>query len=126
MTTKPHHQLGFTLIEVMAALAIFALAAIAGISSSSGHLNDLSYMQEKTLARYAASNAVARMSLEYPPRDNSNGTEIIADQSFNWTVEVSDTPNEGIYYVTVRVAPADDPEQRPLHQISVYQGPIRE
>ncbi|HET8817065.1 MAG TPA: type II secretion system minor pseudopilin GspI [Pseudidiomarina sp.] len=125
MQTNLHHR-GFTLIEVMAALAIFAMAAIAGISSSSGHLNDLSYMQEKTLARYAASNALARLSLAYPPRDNANGVEVIANQTFNWVADVSDTPTEGIFYVTVRVSPADDPEQRPLHQISVYQGPIQE
>ncbi|MEC8925051.1 MAG: prepilin-type N-terminal cleavage/methylation domain-containing protein, partial [Pseudomonadota bacterium] len=33
---------GFTLIEVMVAIAIFAMAALAAVSAASGHLNSLS------------------------------------------------------------------------------------
>ncbi len=94
---------GFTLVEVMIALGIFALAAIAAVMASSQHLNNLNYMQDKTFARYAAANALARMSLELPPEAGRTGSEYIANQNWPWRADVVKTTTENVVMVSVHV-----------------------
>ena len=43
---------GFTLLEVLVALAIFATAAIATIRSVSQHINTLNFLEEKNFCGY--------------------------------------------------------------------------
>lgn len=94
---------GFTLVEVMFALGIFALAALAAVAATSQHLNNLNYMQDKSLAQYAGANALARISLEYPPENNDTGTETVGGKQWHWRAEVLETQTEDVFYVTVRV-----------------------
>lgn len=101
-------QHGFTLIEVMAALAIFAMAALAGVAAATNHLNDLSYMQERTLARYAASNALARLSLQEEPQKLTEGVETVGDQQWHWRATFTETVTEAVLYVEVTVRPSAD------------------
>ena len=126
------HLRGFTLVEVMIALSIFALAATAAVVASSQHLSNLSYMQEKTMARLAASNALARMTLTYPPENGDSGSELIADQYWPWRASVSKTATAGVYQVVVSVyeprqessvisGPSAD--ARELHQLARFLGP---
>ena len=54
---------GFTLLEVLVALAIFATAAIATVRSVTQHLNTLNFLEEKTFAAMVADNQMARVIL---------------------------------------------------------------
>ncbi|WP_246013873.1 type II secretion system minor pseudopilin GspI [Pseudidiomarina gelatinasegens] len=118
---------GFTLVEVMFALGIFALAALAAVASTSQHLHNLNYMQDKSLAQYAASNALARISLNYPPKNNAKGTEIVGDKEWHWRSEVLETQTNDVFYVTVRVyeqAPvSDSSDSGSMVTLSRYLGP---
>lgn len=96
-------QHGFTLVEVMFALGIFALAALAAVAATSQHLNDLNYMQDKSMAQYAAANAMARVSLDYPPENGTTGVEMVGSREWFWRTEVLKTQTEDVFYVTVRV-----------------------
>ncbi|MDN7124449.1 type II secretion system minor pseudopilin GspI [Pseudidiomarina terrestris] len=97
---------GFTLIEVMAALAIFAMAALAGVAAATSHLNDLAYMQERTLARYAASNALARLSLREEPQKLTQGAETVGDRQWHWRATFTETVTGDVLYVEVTVRPS--------------------
>ncbi len=96
-------QHGFTLVEVMFALGIFALAALAAVAATSQHLNDLNYMQDKSMAQYAAANAMARVSLDYPPENGATGVEMVGSREWFWRSEVLKTQTADVFYVTVRV-----------------------
>ncbi|MFL9212451.1 type II secretion system minor pseudopilin GspI [Escherichia coli] len=50
---------GFTLLEVMLALAIFALAATAVLQIASGALSNQQILEEKTVAGWVAENQTA-------------------------------------------------------------------
>ena len=50
---------GFTLLEVMLALAIFALAATAVLQIASGALSNQQVLEEKTVAGWVAENQTA-------------------------------------------------------------------
>lgn len=94
---------GFTLVEVMFALGIFALAALAAVAATSQHLHNLNYMQDKSMAQYAAANALARVSLRYPPENNDTGSEVVGGKQWYWRSQVLETQTEDVFYVTVRV-----------------------
>lgn len=54
---------GFTLLEVMLALAIFALAATAVLQIASGALSNQQILEEKTVAGWVAENQTALLYL---------------------------------------------------------------
>jgi general secretion pathway protein I len=118
---------GFTLVEVMFALGIFALAALAAVAATSQHLNNLNYMQDKSLAQYAGANAMARVSLAYPPENGATGVEMVGSREWFWRSEVLKTQTEDVFYVTVRVFKAQpqsaDNNDGALVVLSRYLGP---
>ncbi|WP_404408643.1 type II secretion system minor pseudopilin GspI [Pseudidiomarina marina] len=118
---------GFTLVEVMFALGIFALAALAAVAATSQHLNDLNYMQDKSMAQYAAANAMARVSLDYPPENGASGAEVVGSRQWFWRSEVLKTQTEDVFYVTVRVfaeqPSSSDSNEGALVVLSRYLGP---
>lgn len=59
---------GFTLLEVMLALAIFALAATAVLQIASGALSNQQILEEKTVAGWVAENQTDRAALPDDPR----------------------------------------------------------
>lgn len=120
-TTGYMRYKGFTLVEVMAALAIFALAALAAVYASSNHLANLNYMQDKTLARYVASNVLAEQSLQYPPKDNTTGSELFADVQWHWHLDVTETATDDVLMMVVQVRL--EPGGQILHQVGRYIGP---
>lgn len=60
---------GFTLIEVLVALAIFAVAVASLSGAMQNNVKNASYLQEKTLAHWIASNKMVELSAMggYPP-----------------------------------------------------------
>ncbi|RUO56284.1 type II secretion system minor pseudopilin GspI [Pseudidiomarina homiensis] len=103
---------GFTLVEVMAALAIFAMAALAGVAAATNHLNDLAYMEERTMARYAAANALARITLSENPRELKQGTETVASKQWHWRATFTETVTADVSYVEVTVRPSQDSTEK--------------
>ena len=97
---------GFTLIEVMVALSIFGLAALAALQAASSHLTSLSDLQSKTFAQYVASNRIAEVSLaqEWPVKDNKKGTAEQAGTTWHWQQQVVETVTPNVVAVTVTVS----------------------
>ncbi|HBC57155.1 MAG TPA: type II secretion system protein GspI [Gammaproteobacteria bacterium] len=83
---------GFTLIEVLVALAIVAVALAAVLNSSSAHTRNLTYLKEKTLAHWVASNQLMEAELSangWPAVGVSTGNEELAGHSWYWRRQVS-------------------------------------
>ncbi|TNF36789.1 MAG: type II secretion system protein GspI [Gammaproteobacteria bacterium] len=82
---------GFTLIEILVALSIIAIAMAALIKAAGNHTASAAYLKEKTLAHYVAMNEITKLQLnsEWP----SNGTEKksieMANHEWFWTREVT-------------------------------------
>lgn len=60
---------GFTLIEVMIALAIFAVAMASLSTAMQGNVRNADYLKEKTIANWIANNKLVEIQAEgvYPP-----------------------------------------------------------
>ena len=102
---------GFTLIEVMVAVAILALALPAMMYALSNQLDNTAYLRDKMFAQWAAENALAEIRLENRSSGRIKakklkGEEEIAGRTWYWRSEAKAFPQEefkDIYGVQVAV-----------------------
>lgn len=97
---------GFTLLEVLVALAILAIAMAALIRVASDSARTQLILQERTLAGWVAENVIAELQLEgrWPDAGSRfNGEAVMADRDWRWTVEVQATPEPDLRRVDVHV-----------------------
>ena len=83
MKTKMSVQKGFTLLEVMLAMAVFAIAGVALVGSAENNFRNLSHLEKKMLANWVASNQLVEATLDdtWPPKNNKKG-QVENDFSF--------------------------------------------
>lgn len=100
---------GFTLIEVLVALAIVAIGMAAVLEAMSSSANTAMYLQSKTFAEWVALNRIetVRLSGNVPTAGTSNDTTDFAGRSWEWRQKVADTPVAGVVRIDVDVRPAD-------------------
>jgi len=110
---------GFTLLEAVVALLIVSLGMIAVMTQLGQFASSASYLQEKTLASWIASNSLTELSLQssWPELGDSEDDIEFAGRDWHYRVEVSATDVENLRRVDVEVALADAPE-RILHTVS--------
>lgn len=103
---------GFTLIEVVVALAVVALGLIAAFNASIGLARGTSHMRERTLANWIALNEISRVRLAgaLPDVGAFDGDVEFADTSWRWRARVSETGVENLRRMDVEVAYLDDPD----------------
>lgn len=103
---------GFTLVEVLVALAIVAFGLTALFSATTQTVQASAYLREKTLAQWIALNRITEARLEgTPPADEEMSGEIeYAGQDWRWELKTIETPVEGIVRLEARVALLDAPE----------------
>lgn len=103
---------GFTLIEVMVAMAIAALGLAAVAASVSQMVDAGAAMQQRSYASWIAQNKIAEMRLAnvIPDVSESSGDTIFANREWIWRATVSDTGVENLFRVDVRVGLAGGDE----------------
>ncbi len=103
---------GFTLLEVMVALAIVAIGLTAGVKGIGSHIKNQAYLKERTLAHWVAMNQLAVMRAnEVWPSGELSGTEEMGKSSYKWVAEVIKLPGgDGIRRVEISVSREDEPD----------------
>jgi len=98
---------GFTLIEVVVALAVLALAMGALISGMARYADNAAVLREKTLALWVAHNRLTEIGLEptWPELGESDGDEELAGIEWRWDVTVAETPDPKVRRVDIAVRP---------------------
>ena len=100
---------GFTLIEVLVALAVIALglSAVVAVAARSGRVD--SQLQQHTFASWVASNEIARLRLKknWPDVGTSDGKVTLAGQDWHWKAKVAKTQDPDLRRVDVTVATED-------------------
>jgi len=118
---------GFTLIEVLIALAVFAAVGISLAKNSSTVVLQTSRMQDRVVALSVASNIandfLARGTDQPPFEQASRKTREILQANRMWSVEtkLSVTSDENLKQLTVLVSPADAPNDV-LAEITTFIG----
>jgi general secretion pathway protein I len=100
---------GFTLIEVLVALAIVAIGMAAVLGTLTSSANTISYLRDKTFAQWVALNQIAtlRISGQMTATGNSDGDIDFAGRSWHWRREVTATQVPGVVRIDVKVRPAE-------------------
>lgn len=108
---------GFTLIEVLIALAVMAVALAAIAGQVVQMVNTATKMQNQTYASWIAHNKIAEMRLAnvVPDVSTSSGEINYANQEWAWRAVVAETGVENLYRVDVTVSlPGGEPLLRPV------------
>ena len=96
---------GFTLLEVMVALAIFAVAAIAVTKVGMNFTQSIGQMNDRTFAHFVAMNELAALEINgsWP---EGTGEKIVDEQGQQWQVshQVYSTISENVSRIEIRVA----------------------
>jgi type II secretion system protein I len=108
--SKP--QRGFTLIEVLVALAVVIVAFMAMYGSMIQSIAIVTLMQEKTLATWIAFDRITelRVNNQFPDDDESSGEIEMAGSDWVYTIKINQTASDDIRQVIVKVSPALDPD----------------
>ena len=107
---------GFTLIEVLIALAVFAAVGITLAKNASSVVLQTDRMEERALAWSVASNVAndrfIRAEDEFPIERAGRRTEEVLQANRSWFVETTlrSTDNDDLKALTVSVSDADTPE----------------
>ena len=110
MTRSPRRY-GFTLIEVLVALAVVAVALSAGMRAIAQGADGASALKARTLAMWVAENRLAQAQLDdpAPAPGTTTGEEAQAGARFTWRRTVEASPNPAFWKVEIVVAPDDQP-----------------
>lgn len=100
---------GFTLLEVLVALAIFALVAASVLTATARSLQIAARLEDKTLAMWVADNRLTELQLEKQPVANGDeqGEVMLAGRRWQWQSEVKTTSEADMRRVTLWVAPVE-------------------
>jgi general secretion pathway protein I len=112
---------GFTLLEVLVALAILAVTLGAVGRAASASVQHADAMRERVLADWVAQNRLALHAArgDWLPAGIQNGEAVQAGSKFIWREEVSNTPNPTLRRIVVNVyAPSD--ANYSLRQMTAY------
>lgn len=120
--SSPRPSAGFTLLEVLIALAVVALALLALTRAASVQVQSFDALRERTLAGWVAANTLTetRLANAFPPTGRSEGRTRLAERDWRWTREVQSTPDAGIRRIDIRVFAGD--AQEPSASLSGFAG----
>lgn len=101
---------GFTLLEVLVALAVLAIAmgAIIGVATQS--VNTVGYLRDQTFASWAALNKVNELLLAtepWPTEGSSKGNIDLANRAWRWETRFQKTQDPDLTRLDVTIR-ADD------------------
>ncbi|WP_197912070.1 type II secretion system minor pseudopilin GspI [Kineobactrum salinum] len=113
---------GFTLVEVMVALAIVALALPALMFSLQQQVDGTAYLRDKSLAQLIANNKLVELRLLTQARGSlfqgrDSGVAELAGRDWYWTLETATTEVQSFYRVEIAVREGDTDQRRPLYTL---------
>lgn len=116
---RPDRQAGFTLIEVMVALAVFVAVALTLDSTMTANITSSSRFEEKTLAAWVASNKLVELQVyqRWPGTGRQDDEAEFAGRIWFVQSEVTDGPFPDTRRIDIAVGPKPEQmlgEKRPV------------
>jgi general secretion pathway protein I len=117
-------QQGFTLIEVMVAVAIVAIGMFAVFKVIGDTTGNIGTLRDKSMAEWIADNRITeiRLSGEFPSVDRTEGDVDYAGRKWHWVATVSQTPVAGLRRIDMEVRREDDADKSALVRLAGFVG----
>jgi general secretion pathway protein I len=118
----PARRLGFTLIEVLIALSILAIALAATMRASAMSITTAEDAQHRMHAMWVAQNRAAELTARrvFPAVGTENGTATMGSKTYRWEQIAAETPNTAFRKLDIRVLSEDARGERTLASLTVY------
>ncbi len=110
---------GFTLLEVVVALSIAAIAFPALLKAFSEGVKNYSLIENKTTAYYLLRLKMGQVEMTGYPDVGSEEGDFGTDSRFRWATEVTETDIDGLRQVTVTISWEERGQEKSL-QLSTY------
>ncbi|WOG28333.1 type II secretion system minor pseudopilin GspI [Endozoicomonas sp. 8E] len=113
---------GFTLLEVLMAMTILAIAGITVLRTSSESLDNSQYLKNKTMARWVADNELVDLYLkdQWPSQTWKKETRELADQTWHVRYRSVRTADENFRAIQVEVRLDRDEKKAALASLQTY------
>lgn len=96
---------GFSLIELLVALAVFSLAALALLNLSGESTRSAARVETRTLGGIVAENlAVETMIAPQLAEGDTSGQQMLAGRNWGWTRRVSATDDPDLLRIDIRIS----------------------
>lgn len=121
---NPERARGFTLIEVVVALAIVGIGMFAVFKTIGDTANNVTFLRDRTIAAWVADNRIAEMRLtgQMPSVDETEGDVEMAGRRWHWVAKVSQTPVDGIRRIDISVRREGDAEGSSILSLAGFVG----
>lgn len=115
---------GFTLIEVVVALAILGIGMLAVFKTIGDTVYNVDELRDRSLAEWIADNRITeiRVSGEMPSVEETAGEVEFAGRQWHWLTKVSQTQVKGLRRIDVSVRRDDDRENSSIVTLSGFVG----
>ncbi|MDQ3796917.1 MAG: type II secretion system minor pseudopilin GspI [Pseudomonadota bacterium] len=114
---------GFTLLEVLVALAVIAIALASIIKVVGTGASNAGYLRDKTFAHWIAANRLAQMQIRnnaWPTLGTEDGKAKIAGRQWYWRTVTKNTPEPDMRRVDIEVRMEDDDDVPPLTTLTGF------
>ncbi|MFM2480596.1 type II secretion system minor pseudopilin GspI [Celerinatantimonas sp. YJH-8] len=103
------HNRGFTLLEVIVAMAVLAIAGLSLIQAGNAHLGHVSHLERNAVADWVADNVLVDARLK-SKLEASQGQVTMAGRVWYWRI-VLGQPNRWLipFQVEIRLSPDQNP-----------------
>jgi general secretion pathway protein I len=103
---------GFTLVEVMVALAVLAIALTAVVRAMGQAIDLSAALRSRTEALWAAEERATQLQLrdDWPAIDTTDGTMEFGENEWRWREQVSKTPADDLRRVDIQIRAPKSPD----------------
>jgi len=116
---------GFTLVEVMVALAVVAVALPALMFSLHQQIDGTVYLRDKSIAHMVAANKLTEVRImakasERLLKGKDSGSTMFADREWSWRLDSKETELPNFYRVEIKVSDAREESDTSLYTLVGY------